>query len=308
MASAPPVTTVSTQPSWMAARAIPMASLLEAQAEARAMPSPRMPCCRPMYPAAAFGISIGTLSGLIRCGPLPSRIASCSTIVVSPPTPVAKSTPMRSRLPSLIVSPDSAMASFAAPTASWQKRSMRRAVRASMWLAGSNPFTSPATCVLSPSSTGSKWVMRAMPDSPATSRGHVAAIEWASGLIDPIPVMTTRRRSTFRSSDMKPASAAPTWLGAATQSSPRRRRVHLGYSLEGAGCPGEGRCSARARGPEAGADRYRRTQCGHCRCTRAPGGPLPCGRLPGGHLWLILALKPSRGTDDGLEEERPAQV
>ena len=94
-----------------------MASLLEAQAEARAIPMPLMPCCKPMFPAAALGISIGTLSGLTRLGPRVWRTSSCLTIVSSPPTPVAKRTPMRSRLWSSTTSPAAAMASPAAATA-----------------------------------------------------------------------------------------------------------------------------------------------------------------------------------------------
>jgi len=38
----------------------------------------------------------------------------------------------------------------------------------------------------------SKRVVRAIPDSPFISRDHTPSMDWPIGVIQPIPVMTTR--------------------------------------------------------------------------------------------------------------------
>ena len=77
-----------------------------------------------IIPAVAFGIIIGTKNGLTRLAPRARNVASFSSIVSSPPTPVAAIT--ANRLGSAPSSPASASASAAAPKPSCVKRSSRR--------------------------------------------------------------------------------------------------------------------------------------------------------------------------------------
>ena len=134
-----------------------------------------MPYCMPMFPAAAFGISIGTVSGLTRFGP--PRLADVLLLDDRLQAAHAGGEEDADAVAVVVVHHQPglrAMASPAAATANCPKRSIRRAARASMWSVGSKPLTSPAMCVSRPSSTGSKRVMRPIPDSPALSRGQVS--------------------------------------------------------------------------------------------------------------------------------------
>ena len=82
-----------------------------------------------MCPAGAFAISIGTMNGDTRPGPLVFSTSYAFRSVSMPPIPVAKITPPRSA--TICGSPASAHASLAAATPNCVKRSVRRASLAS---------------------------------------------------------------------------------------------------------------------------------------------------------------------------------
>src|SRR6266568_3281212 len=125
-ASQPPATIASASPSWIAWKARPMAWLDAAQAVVVQKFGPRRPNAMAICPAAAFGMSWGTVKGETRSGPLVCSTLSLASRELIPPMPVANSTPVSSlsTLPSIL---ESSQASRAAVMANWLDRSSRRA-------------------------------------------------------------------------------------------------------------------------------------------------------------------------------------
>ena len=142
--SAPPQTIASALPSWSKRKASPMAFEPAAQAVATAELGPLVPSAIAASPEAMLGIIIGTVNGLTRPGPLPSKTWAWVSIVSKPPTPEPMIMPIRCALASVISKPAWAMACLAATTPNLQKRSQRLASLGSIKPAGSNAFTSAA--------------------------------------------------------------------------------------------------------------------------------------------------------------------
>ena len=82
--------------------------------------------------------------GATRSGPFSSRTSQFSIISVWPPAPVPYTTPMSSRFASVISSPESATACFAAATPYHMVGSLRRIAFASIHAPASKSRTSPA--------------------------------------------------------------------------------------------------------------------------------------------------------------------
>src|SRR5437867_8503636 len=119
-----------------------------------------------------------------------------STSVSTPPIPEPKATPRRGASSGVTSRRASARAWAATATANCAKRSARRTSLRSMWSGGSKSRTSPAIVVSRP--VASKRVIGPMPLLPATMPSHVFCTEDPRGLIMPMPVTTTRRRSRSR--------------------------------------------------------------------------------------------------------------
>ena len=99
--------------------------MLDEHAEIVAKFAPVSPNVMAMWPAGAFAISIGTMNGETRPGPLVFSTSYAFRSVSMPPIPVAKITPPRSE--TICGSPASAHASLAAAMPNCVKRSVRRA-------------------------------------------------------------------------------------------------------------------------------------------------------------------------------------
>src|SRR6266567_1810125 len=140
-------------------------------------------------PAAALGMSWGTMNGLTRSAPRSRNVLCCLRRLSRPPIPVENSTPVR--VGSTEGSPASLHASFAAATAKCETRSLRRTSFASRNSAGSKSRTSPA--ILTGSSDVSNRSMGRTPPRPATSASHAAVTPTPTGVTGPMPVTTTRR-------------------------------------------------------------------------------------------------------------------
>jgi len=166
----------------------PRASPPEAQALLTLELGPLTSSRRPTRTAALYWPTRGTVSGSTRLGPRASMTSSCSPMAKSMPL-LATSTPMASRLASSIVRLAEATASLAATTAMWVWRPERRAVRRSMRSSATKPFTSAATCTSNAS--GSKWLMRPVPETPASSAFQLDGASRARGVTMPTPVTTT---------------------------------------------------------------------------------------------------------------------
>ena len=124
-ASVPPVTTASASPQAMRRAAYPMACVPAAHAVQIVSLGPLKPNRIEIDAPAAFAIIIGTRNGETRRSPFSIRIATCSSRVWMPPTPVPKIVPMREG--SAAGRPDWSIASIAAAIAYCSLRSARRA-------------------------------------------------------------------------------------------------------------------------------------------------------------------------------------
>ena len=121
--SAPPVTMTSAMSHLMAWNASPMAWAEVEQAVETAVFGPISPCSMEMVPLAELEIILGMVNGLSRLGPRSMYTVCCSSQVISPPMPLPTIEPQRKRSSLEKSRPDSAMASLAAATANWAKRS-----------------------------------------------------------------------------------------------------------------------------------------------------------------------------------------
>ncbi len=104
--------------------------------------------------------------------------------------PVATETPVRSVSPSMSM-PESSSAMRAAAMIICAKRSIRRALRCSIHLVGSKPFSSQAKWTAN--SEGSKAVIGAAPLFPAVRFSQNVSASLPRGVTAPMPVMTTLR-------------------------------------------------------------------------------------------------------------------
>ncbi len=180
----------STMPRRIMAAASPMALAPVAQAVTTAMFGPRRPNWIATCPAPVSGSIIGIRNGLTQRGPRVRSFSASSSSVPIPPTPVPMTTPIRSRLASLIARRESASACAAATTANCVKRSIRRASRRLSSASGSKPLTSAAMRVLY--SLASKRVIGPTPERPSRSDCQVLSMSFPSGVTQPTPVTTTR--------------------------------------------------------------------------------------------------------------------
>ena len=164
-----------------------------AQAVHCALSGPRVPSSMDTNAAPMLGISAGTQKGEKRSMPFVNRCSCAVCSVPSPPMPVAMAAPMRSASGS-ISSRAWSTASRAAATASWQKRSVRRAVFLSIATVGSKSLTSQA--ILTGDSEASKSVIGPPPGRPARRASSTSGTPLPMALTAPSPVMTTRRSAT----------------------------------------------------------------------------------------------------------------
>ena len=146
-------------------------------------------------PAAMSMIIIGIMNAETRRGS-----AACdrmlSTSVSTPPIPEPKATPTRGASSGVIWSLASPSACVATATANCTNRSARRISLRSMYSRGSKSPTSPAIVVSSP--VGSNRVICPIPLLPARRPSQLFSTDEPRGVIMPMPVMTTRRRSPLR--------------------------------------------------------------------------------------------------------------
>ena len=162
--SEPPATMAVASPCRMAWKARPMAWLEAAQAVVVQKLGPRRPSFMAIWPAAALGISWGTVNGETRLGPFSRITASLASSELMPPMPVANTTPVSSlSTPSSM--PLSSQASRAAVRANWVERSSRLASLGPRLAAGSKSRHSAAT--LDGTGSGSTRVRGPTPDWPA---------------------------------------------------------------------------------------------------------------------------------------------
>src|SRR5919202_6153383 len=161
--SEPPATMAVASPWRMAWKARPMAWLEAAQAVVVVKLGPRRASFMAIWPAAALGISWGTVNGDTRLGPLVRITSSLASSELMPPMPVANTTPVwsLSTPPSM---PLSSQASRAAVRANWVERSSRLASLGPRLAAGSNARHSAAT--LDGTGSGSTRVSGPIPDWP----------------------------------------------------------------------------------------------------------------------------------------------
>ena len=141
------------------------------------------------WPLAESTSTFGMKYGEMRSGPRSRSVSACSTIPISPPIAEPKTIP--TRCGSKPFRPESASASFAAPSASTTLRSSRRSSFGCASPAGSKSLTSAAMRTGSPSA--SKARMKSIPLSPATAARQVSGAVFPTGVTAPRPVTTTRR-------------------------------------------------------------------------------------------------------------------
>jgi hypothetical protein len=196
-ASAPPASTTSEVPSRISRAPSPTAWVPAAQAVAMQMLGPVQPSSMATMAGVALGIIIGTRNGVTRLGPRSMRTRSCSSSVARPPMPTPATTAQRAG--SAPVSPASRTASMAAANPSWALRSTRRTSLGPRYSTGSNPFTSQAKRTGRPD--GSKPVMLAAIDRPASSVSQNVATSLPAGLFTPRPVTATRGRPRWSTVD-----------------------------------------------------------------------------------------------------------
>src|ERR1043166_6068195 len=151
---------------------------------------PRAPSRMDTSPEAMLMMSIGITNGLTRFGPLTTRVVCWSSSVLNPQMPLPMITPMRAGSSRAMSSLASAKACTAAATANCANRSVRRASFLSITVVGSQALISPATRVAYPDASNS--VTGPMPERPACSDAHSSATVFPTGVMTPIPVMTTR--------------------------------------------------------------------------------------------------------------------
>src|SRR6188474_2495166 len=111
-------------------------------------------------------------------------------MVPNPPMPEAMNTPTRVASCGVIVNPESRIANSDAAMAYWMNASIFLTSFLSMNASGSNPFTSPAMCVLN--CVTSKRVMVAIPLQPRRIALQFASVPTPTDDTSPIPVITTR--------------------------------------------------------------------------------------------------------------------
>src|SRR5688500_1937626 len=146
-----------------------------------------------MSPAAMSEMNMGTKNGDTRLGPFSSSRPCCSSKVWMPPIPLPTITPKRSgSTPSRCSSsPASRMACTAVPMANWLKRSVRFTSLRSMYSPGSKSFTSQAK--RTSNSDASNCVMGPAPLRPPSRAVQELWTSSPTGVIRPVPVITTRR-------------------------------------------------------------------------------------------------------------------
>ena len=160
--------------------AVPIACAPAAQAETVPKDWPRRSCFIAITPEAALAISSGIESGEMRSAPSSRMMMWFASSVPIPPIPVPITEATRSGSyggsPS---QPASSIASAAAASASWVKRSERRTSLVERCSLGSNSLARP-----NPSS---------IPDTPALQRSCSVRAPTPRGVTAPTPVMTTDR-------------------------------------------------------------------------------------------------------------------
>src|SRR5690242_7497485 len=147
-----------------------------------------MPAGLPGGPLAVPTGPPGLRSGERRSGPRPRTVPAGSPFRTRPPIAEPKTIP--TRCGSKPFRPESASASFAAPSASTTFRSSRRSSLGPASPAGSKSLTSAATRTGRPSASNAR--IQSMPLSPATAARQVSGAVFPTGVTAPSPVTTTR--------------------------------------------------------------------------------------------------------------------
>ena len=187
--SVPPAMTTSARPSRRCSTALTIDSVLEAHALATVRAYARAPKCSERLPAAALGMSIGTVMGMTRRGPFSRSVSHASSSVHTPPMPVAKSTPRRSGSTSGL--PASAHASMAATSANCDEGSRRLAIGRSRTVSGRTAACAAKVTGSWYCSTQSYSSVRA-PEAPSSNADQLSGAVPPMGLEAPMPVTTIR--------------------------------------------------------------------------------------------------------------------
>ena len=163
-ASVPPQIMTSAAPRRIISSESPSACAPVAHAVTTVEFGPFAPVIMEIWPDAISAIIIGMRNGEILDGPLSTNTLHWSSRVRSPPMPLPTRTPTRSAFAGVIFSPASSIASRAAATPKWTKRSILRLSLRSIHLVTSKPLTSAA--IWTSKSVGSKCVILPIPETP----------------------------------------------------------------------------------------------------------------------------------------------
>ncbi len=187
MASLPPATTMSQRSSRSRSRAVPMAVAPEAQAVATTRLGPLAPNSMAVWPASMLGSCIGSSSGETRAGDSSTSTRCWVSTVPGPPSAQPRMTPTRAPSQVCGSSPASAIASRAATSANWVKRSSRWARRPPSSCPGSQSGTRQEIRTGFPSRAGSSAAV----GRPARTAAQEAAVPMPAGVTRPSPVTAT---------------------------------------------------------------------------------------------------------------------
>ena len=190
--SVEPEMTAVTSPRLIASAASPSACVPVAQAETTAMLWPRAPVSIAIIPEVLSTKPCAIKVGATLRGPFSFHAIWFSMKSPCPPAPDPKTTPISSRFASVISSPESLSACFAAATPQWISGPVRRMDLGSSQAAGSKFRISPAT-TYGEYAVGSQCVMRPRPLFISVSDVQTLAVSLPIGETMPSPVMTTRR-------------------------------------------------------------------------------------------------------------------
>ena len=194
--SVPPATATSASPYSIMRPACPMQCSPVVHAVTTERLGPLKPKRMETWPATMLMMEAGTKKGVMRRGPRATNSAWVFSIRGKPPMPEPITQPMRvassSESASPVGKPASSTACAAAAMPKWINVSIERASFALIYASTSKPLTSPA--ILQAKLVVSNLLIRPMPDCPARILAQASATVLPTGLIQPRPVTTTRRR------------------------------------------------------------------------------------------------------------------
>src|SRR5699024_7178834 len=136
-----------------------------------------------------YALSLHDALPITRLYPFSINLLICSSYVCIPPMPQPIQTPTPFALLSSIVSLASSTAIFAAATAYRVHISISLLSFFSLWIFGSYSFSSAATCT--GNSSLLTFVIKSIPEFPATMFSHIVFTSFPTGVTAPNPVTTT---------------------------------------------------------------------------------------------------------------------